>query len=581
MEQKANSDRQAMAPYRARIMGHRHAVAAGHYLAAQAAFQVLEGGGNAIDAGVAGGIALGVVQSEYVGFGGVAPIMVRIAETGQTWTFAGVGHWPAATDVDVFRTQFGGRIPRGILRTVVPAAPASWIVALARFGTMSYGEVAGAALRFARDGFPMPALMNHIVNDSIDEYRSFPTNAAVYLPGDKVPAVGERFVQSDLANTIQYMIDEERRALVSGDRQAGLKAARDAFYRGDIAATMVQYHKENGGWLAMSDLADYEVQCEQVTPVKYGDLEVFTCGPWCQGPVLAQTMGMLNGRDLKSLGHNTPEYIHVLTEALKLAYADRHAYVGDPDFVDVPYKQMVDPDYLAERARNISMEKAAPGMPLPGDPRGFVPPAAQPARPDDAIEHIDTSYICAVDRDGNAFSATPSDGSSTSPLIPGLGFAASSRGVQSWTEADAPAVAGPGRRPRLTPNPVIVNRPGHFVQPIGSPGNDVQPQAILQVLLNMHVFGMSPQEAVEAPRFATFSYPRSSAPHSYDPGLMKLESRIDPSVGRALRDLGHDVKEWPNWEWTAGAVCTILADQSKGLLEGAADPRRPTATLAW
>src|SRR5690606_28829235 len=259
MEQKANSDRQAMAPYRARIMGHRHAVAAGHYLAAQAAFQVLEGGGNAIDAGVAGGIALGVVQSEYVGFGGVAPIMVRIAETGQTWTFAGVGHWPAATDVDVFRTQFGGRIPRGILRTVVPAAPASWIVALARFGTMSYGEVAGAALRFARDGFPMPALMNHIVNDSIDEYRSFPTNAAVYLPGDKVPAVGERFVQSDLANTIQYMIDEERRALVSGDRQAGLKAARDAFYRGDIAATMVQYHKENGGWLAMSDLADYEV----------------------------------------------------------------------------------------------------------------------------------------------------------------------------------------------------------------------------------------------------------------------------------------------------------------------------------
>jgi gamma-glutamyltranspeptidase / glutathione hydrolase len=265
--QNIGSTRHAMAPHRARVMGHRHAVSAGHYLAAQAAFQVLEGGGNAIDAGVAGGIALGVVQSEYVGFGGVAPIMVRIAKTGQTWTFAGVGHWPAATDVEVFRTRFGGRIPRGILRTVVPAAPASWIAALARFGTMSYGDVAGAALRFAREGFPVPSLMQEIINDSIDEYRSFETNAAVYLPGDKAPAVGERLVQSDLANTIQYMIDEERRALAYGDRHAGLKAARDAFYRGDIAAKMVQYHADNGGWLAMSDLADYDVQCEQITPI--------------------------------------------------------------------------------------------------------------------------------------------------------------------------------------------------------------------------------------------------------------------------------------------------------------------------
>lgn len=580
MEQKTGSYRPSAAPFRARVMGHNHAVAAGHYLAAQAAFQVLESGGNAIDAGVAGGIALGIVQSEYVGFGGVAPIMVRIAETGQTWTFAGVGHWPAATDVDVFRTQYRGRIPRGILRTVIPAAPASWIAALARFGTMSYGDVANAALRFARDGFPMTGLMRHIINDSIDEYRKYATNAAIYLPEDKVPLVGERFVQSDLANTIQYMIDEESRALVHGDRLAGLKAARDAFYRGDIAARMVQFHKENGGWLAMSDLEDFDVECEQVSPVKFGDLEVYTCGPWCQGPVLAQTVGMLNGHDLRSYGHNTAKYIHVVTEALKLAYADRQAYVGDPNFVDVPYKQMLDPDYLAERARNISLERATPGMPLPGDPRGFVPPTSQPAKPEDDIEHIDTSYICIVDKHGNAFSATPSDGSSTAPVIPGLGFVASSRGVQSWTEADAPAVMGPGRRPRLTPNPAIIHHPGHFLQPIGSPGNDVQPQAMLQVILNMHLFGMTPQEAVEAPRFATFSYPRSSAPHSYDPGLMKLEARIDPSVASALRDLGHDVRDWPDWEWTAGAVCTILADQRQGVLEGAADPRRPTATLA-
>jgi gamma-glutamyltranspeptidase / glutathione hydrolase len=153
--------------------------------------------------------------------------------------------------------------------------------------------------------------------------------------------------------------------------------------------------------------------------------------------------------------------------------------------------------------------------------------------------------------------------------------------VQSWVEADAPAVAGPGRRPRLTPNPVILRKPGHFVQPIGSPGNDVQPQAILQVMLNMHVFGMTPQEAVEAPRFATFSYPRSSAPHSYDPGLLKLEARIDPAIADDLKSRGHDVQHWPEWEWTAGAVCTVLADEQKGVLEGGADPRRPTSALAW
>lgn len=577
----AEHRRDAFAPHRARIMGFTHSVAAGHYLAAQAAFQILERGGNAVDAGVAGGIALGVVQSEYVGFGGVAPIMIRMAETGETWTFAGVGHWPAATDVEVFRTQYGGRIPRGLLRTVVPAAPASWIAALERFGTMSYGEVAASALRFARDGFAMPSLMHSILEEHAAEYAAHEGNAAIYLPGGKVPPVGDRFVQSDLARTIQYMIDAEAAAEAKGGRSAGLRAARDAFYRGDIAAAIVRFHEQNGGWLAMADLADFEVEIQQVRPTMFGDMEIFTCGPWCQGPVLAQTLGMLNGRDLRSLGHNTAPYIHVLTEALKLAYADRHAHVGDPRFVDVPYERMISAEYLADRARQISMEEAAPGMPEPGDPRGFGAQALRPALPGEELDHLDTSYICVVDGQGNAFSATPSDGSATGPVIPGLGFVPSTRGVQSWVEPDAPAVVGPGRRPRLTPNPVILRKPGAFVQPIGSPGNDVQPQAILQVMLNMHVFGMTPQQAVEAPRFATFSYPRSSFPHSYDPGMMKLEARIDPAVGKALAALGHDVRHWPDWEWTAGAVCTILAQDSGGPLESASDPRRPTAALGW
>jgi gamma-glutamyltranspeptidase/glutathione hydrolase len=230
------------APHRARIVGTRHMAAAGQYLAAQAAFQILEAGGNAVDAGVAGGIALGVVQSEYVGFAGVAPIMIYLAETDEVVTISGLGWWPKAASVDFFHKQHGGKIPRGILRTVVPAAPDSWITALRRYGTMSYGDVAGAALRFARDGFPVPSLMAEIIADNEDEYRAHPANAAIYLPNGRPPQAGEVLVQTDLARTIQYMIDEER-AAAAGGREAGLQAARDAFYRGDIAQTIAQHQR--------------------------------------------------------------------------------------------------------------------------------------------------------------------------------------------------------------------------------------------------------------------------------------------------------------------------------------------------
>ncbi|WP_454849460.1 gamma-glutamyltransferase family protein [Rhizobium binxianense] len=567
------------APHRARIIGQRHMAAAGQYLAAQAAFQILEAGGNAIDAGVAGGITLGIVQAEYVGFGGVAPIMVRIAETGKVWTFSGVGCWPAATDIDVFKRDYGGRIPKGILRTVVPAAPASWLAALDRFGTMSFADVAASALRFARDGFPVPSLMSEIIADAEKEYASYPGNAAIYLPKGRPPEPGEVLVQSDLAKTITYMIDEEKAA--GGDRRVGLKAARDAFYLGDIAKAMVHYHQEHGGWLAMSDLAEFEVDVEEVMPVSHNGIEVFTCGPWCQGPVLGQTLGMLDGIDLKSLGHNSPDYVHRLVETLKLAYADRHEYVGDPRFNDVPMDRLLSPAYLRDRAGLVDMAHAFPGMPAPGDVSKYEQPAEKKARPEDALDQIDTSYVCAVDRFGNAFSATPSDGSAGAPVVPGYGFVPSGRGVQSWVDDVSPARVGPKRRPRLTPNPAIMHKPGEWVMPIGSPGNDVQPQAMLQTFLNMTVFGMTPQQAVEAPRFASFSFPRSSMPHSYDPGMLKLESRFPDEVVRTLGDLGHDVSRWPDWEWTAGAVCTIVADFRTGTLEGGSDPRRPTAVVGW
>ncbi len=557
-------------------------VAAGHYLAAQAAFQILEAGGNAVDAGVCGGIALGVLQSEYVGFGGVAPIMIRPAATGDVFTISGLGWWPKAASLDLFHRDHDGRIPPGILRTLVPAAPDAWITALERWGTMSFGDVAAAAVRFARDGFPMPVLTSRIIAAAEDNYRRWPGNTDIYLPGGAPPRPGDLFVQSDLARTIKYLIDEE--AAAKGGRGAGLQAARDAFYRGDIARTLARYHSENGGWLTLEDLSEFRVGIEAPLSVRFGDLRVFTCGPWCQGPLLAQTLRLLDGMDLPALGHNSPGYIHMIVEAFKLAYADRHAYVGDPRFVDVPIEGMLDDAYIARRRASIDPCTATPGMPEPGRPDGAgwsgnISP--QPTAPADEISQLDTSYISVVDAEGTVFSATPSDGSAAGPVVPGLGFVPSTRGAQSSTDPALPSVLAPGKRPRLTPNPAIVQCGDRWVMPFGSPGNDVQPQAMVQFLLNLTAFGMTPQEAVEQPRFATFSYPRSSDPHSYSPGLMNLEGRFDGETATRLRAMGHAVEMWPDWEYKAGAVCAIIHDRETGMMEGGSDPRRPTAVVGW
>src|SRR5712671_6182662 len=217
-----------MKAHRPTIMGTRHMVAACQYLAAEAGFKILEAGGNAIDAGVAAGISLGVVQPEFVNVAGVAPIMIYSAADNRIFTIPGLGTWPKAIERDYFKKNHGGKIPQGIMRTVVPAAPDAWITALDRFGTMSFGEVAQSAIGFARDGFPVYPLMSEIITEHEAEYREFPSNVVLYLPHNRPPRAGEIFVQKELAATIQYMVDQETAARHRG-REAGLAAARDAF----------------------------------------------------------------------------------------------------------------------------------------------------------------------------------------------------------------------------------------------------------------------------------------------------------------------------------------------------------------
>lgn len=568
--------------FRPPVMGTRHMIAAGHYLATTAGHNVLQAGGNAIDAGVAAGITLAVVQPDLVNFAGVAPIIIYSADDRCAATISGLGPWPKALNPTLFMQEHGGTIPEGILRTVVPAAPDAWIQALLRWGTWSFGAVAQEAIRFAEEGFVVYELMASIIAKHEDDYRQFPSSAAIFLPDGHVPRVGDVFRQRDLARTLRYMADEEAAHSRNG-REAGLRAARDAFYAGDIAREIIRFQKDNGGFLREDDLKDYQSEVEQPLSIRFGDTIVYSCGPWCQGPSLLQALSLLDPNSLGSMEHNSAEYLHVITEAVKLAFADREEYFGDPRFVDVPMQALLSEEYAAQRRQLIRKDRAWPEMP-PAGRQGREP---RPARQDPSLNidggspqpSLDTSYVSVVDRHGNVFSATPSDASYHAPVVPGTGLIPSPRGGQSWADPNHPSGVAPGKRPRLTPNPALAITPGRMVMPFGSPGGDVQTQAMLQVFLNVNVFGMNPQAAVEAPRVASYSYPSSFDPHPYYPGRLRVEGRIDGETADALGRLGHVIERWPDWTWLAGGVCTIVGHPETGVLVAGADPRRPSCAI--
>jgi gamma-glutamyltranspeptidase/glutathione hydrolase len=561
---------------RPELRARHHAISSGHYLASQAGMRILDAGGNAVDAGVAAGICLGILISDFVSFPGVAPILYRDGATGAVHSVAGVGHWPAAATLDQYLAKYGGDMPGGIPRTVVPAAPDAWITALRRWGTRSFGEVAAAAIELAAEGFPMYEIMASRIAGAAKQLARWPSSAALFLPDGRPPRPGERFRQVEAARTLERMAAAEARAAHNG-RDAGLQAARDEFYRGETAERIARFMAEQDGLLTYEDLASYAVQTPPPVQAEFHGWTVYACGPWCQGPALPEALTILTGFDLRALGHNSPRYLHLILEALKLAFADREAYVGDPVFVDVPLDVLLSAEYGERQRARIDPRRATAALPEPGDIGRPVGPLRAPVAV--AAGASDTSYVCAVDRWGNAFSATPSDGFG-GPVVPGVGMVISTRGSQSWLQPDHPSVLAPGKRPRLTPNPAIAVRDG-LVMPFGTPGGDVQVQAMLQAFLNMAEFGMNPQQAVEAPRAVTYSAPNSFWPHAALPGAVRAESRIGARTLRALTARGHRAEPWPDWSWLAGAVCAIVADRDAGVLTAAADPRRESYALGW
>ena len=563
------------------IMGNHYMVSTGQYLASLAATRILEKGGNAADAGVAAGLCLNVVQPDLTQIGGVAPITYYEADTKRAWTVAGLGAWPEKVDLGWLRAE--GRIPTGIRRSVVPSAMGAWLTALERFGTMTVSEVFEPAIELATNGFRVHSVLSSSLNDpaTMEGLMRWPSLAEVFMKDGRPLAVGTLCVQHDLARTLEKLVGA---AAGAPSREAGIAAARDRFYRGDIGRAMVDFSDSEGGWLSMADLDAFEAEVEPAWSTSYRGATVYACGPWCQGPVVLQTLNILEGYDMAGMELGGVDYYHVILEALKAAFADRDRYYGDPRFVDVPMEGLLSKDYAAAWRDRIDMAAATPGMPVPGDAWAFQNGKAEAAYAMPAAGtgpfDPDTSYLCVVDSEGNAFSATPSDGARETPIVPGLGFIISSRGVQSWLDPKHPASIRPGKRPRLTPNPGIVVKEGAFVMPYGTPGADMQPQAMIQFLVGALDKGLNLQEAIETPRVATYSYPGTHDPHVYRPGLVKIEGRARTDVVEGLAGRGHDVEAWPDWIGTAGSIGAVMRT-SDGAYFGGADPRRVAYALGW
>jgi gamma-glutamyltranspeptidase / glutathione hydrolase len=567
--------------HRPTLLGTHFMAAATHFHAAQAAARIFAAGGNAIDAGVAAGLTLAVVEPHRASLGGVAPILIRTAE-GTTHCIAGLGWWPRRATLEEVTRRWGGDLPEGIPRTVVPAALSAYFVALEHFGTLPFGVVSAPARELAFGGFAVyPALRAAIVAERA-RLAAWPSSRGVFLPGDRVPGVGELLRQTDLAHLLDLLVQAEQEAPGRG-RAVGLRAAHDRFYRGGVAERLAAFSASEGGLLDAEDLAAFHAPVEDAVRIRYHDYEVLEIGPWSQGPALLQALKILEPFGAAAFVPGGAAAHHLRIEALKLAFADREAYYGDPNYVDVPIGRLLSSEYAAGRRACLDPEHAAAGLPAAGRPwpdRPASMSAIEPVAGRSDPQRADTTHVSTADARGNVFSATPSDPAFWSPLVPGLGIILSARGSQTWLRADHPSGLQPGKRPRLTPNPCIVLRDGKPVLALGTPGGDVQCQAMLQVLGAVLELGWDLQAAIEAPRAATYAAPNSFWPHGAEPDVVRAENRLGAEVLADLRRRGHRIEEWPAWDPLAGAVCAVQFKEN-GLLAGGADPRRNSYAIGW
>jgi gamma-glutamyltranspeptidase / glutathione hydrolase len=606
-------------------------VASTHWLASAAGMAVLEQGGNAFDAAVAAGLVLQVVEPHLNGPGGEVPVIGFSAADGAAFVLDGQGPAPAAATLDVFAGLGLDLVPgTGLLAACVPAAFGTWMLLLERYGTLPLRAVMDYAIGYAEHGYPMLPSASAAIAAVAPTFREhWPTSADVYLAGG-VPAGGARFANRALAAVYQRILTEAEQA--GPGREQQIEAARAAFYSGFVAEAIAAYlataevmdvsGRPHRGLLSGQDLASWRASAEAPVTAEFRGLTVCKTGPWGQGPVFLQQLALLDQLGVERLQPGSADFIHTVTEAAKLAFADREAWYGDPRQSEVPLAGLLSAEYAAQRRLLVGEEASAelrPGAPAgavppgasagavqPGAPAGAVQPGAPagavPRLPDYALVSTgaaafaagglsargagtgeptartaapelgpgDTCHLDVADRFGNMVSATPSGGwLQSSPVIPGLGFCLGTRAQMFALTPGFASTLAPGRRPRTTLSPSLALRGGEPYLAFGTPGGDQQDQWTVGFFLNHVLFGMNLQEAIDAPAFHTDHFPSSFYPRHALPRSLAIENRAGDDIIEALRGRGHDVSV--RGPWALGRISAV--SRSDGMLHAAANPR--------
>jgi gamma-glutamyltranspeptidase/glutathione hydrolase len=563
------------------LRGKKHAISTRKPQATQIGDGILRAGGNAFDAAVATMGALAVTDPSMTGFGGDAFVLVYSAREGKVISINAGGPAPMLATIDWYREHAGGKIPvnDGLLSASFPSVLDACYLLLGRWGSMTFGELLEPSIQLADEGFPVSEYLADFLAASEEKLRKYPTTERIYFLNGRTLSPGDILRNPDLARTLRRIVAAERGAS-GGGRAAGLRAARDYFYKGDIARELAAFSEASGGLYRYQDFARFSAKVEEPVSINYRGWEVYKNASATQGPLELILLNLVEELQLSKLGHNSVDAIHLCVEAAKLAYADREQYLGDADFLTIPFDVLLSKQYARERRALIDRKRASLEL-RPGRVDGRPLVMAQPEVCGAAEHSGDTSYMAIVDGDRNAVSFTPSLHSAfgTGVVMGDTGLIFNCRGDFFELDPRHPNALAPGKRTRSTLTPTLVLKAGKPCMVLGSPGGDDQPQRIAQTFLNVVEFGMNIQEAIEAPRWSTTSFPASEFPHTMYPGRLAVEERIPGEVREALAARGHVINV--NGAWTLNASCAILIREDNGVLEAGADPRGDSYALAY
>lgn len=589
--------RERLQVYRPVVRGKRGAIAAGTPLVTEAGMRLFHSGGNAVDAGVAAMFAGAVSEFSHFGFGGEAPLLIRLPD-GRVFSIAGVGTAPQLMTRSVFlgekaaqdresnqewRRERDGPIPSyGILPALVPGMVDAGLLALREFGTLSFREVAQPATDLAH-GMPLDEMRARSIYQAQRFLEGFPTSMAVFKPGGNFLRPGEILHQPDLARTLEQMMAAEDAALKRGaNREAAIDAVRNFFYRGEIAHRISEFVEENDGLLRYDDMASFRLELEEPEQTSFADFEVYKSGFWTQSPVMLEALNLLEQIGITSEEWNSAKFIHGLVESLKLAYADRDTWYADPNFYEVP-RELLTKEYAAERAKLIDPARASkqfrPGRFGDGEPPhpSRFPGQIRPLT--DALAARDTTCVNVIDKSGLMFSATPSGAWMPSVIAGDTGIPLTQRAQSFLIIPEHPNVVKPRKRPRITLSPTIVTRRGQPYLALSTPGGDQQDQSLLQVMLAAMLYRLNAQAAVEAPRIQTRHLVSSFDDHAMDPNLLLVDERIPEEIVEELVALGHEVER--RSKWNSGSAPVAIKRLPNGVLEAGADPYGYRYADAW